>query len=63
MDNLLNYKGAQTKLNNGQTQAVCGQLGAFINQVNAFINNRTLITSQGQALITTANAIKSGLGC
>ena len=55
--------GTQTKHNNGQTSAVCGQLGAFINQVNALINNGSLTTSQGQALIEAANAIKTTLGC
>jgi hypothetical protein len=53
----------QSKIDNGKPAAACNQVGSFINQVNAFLNSGSLATSQGQALINAANAIKTSLGC
>jgi YVTN family beta-propeller protein len=53
----------QSKIDNGETAAACNQLSAFTRQVNAFLNSGSLTTSQGQALINAANAIKTSLGC
>jgi hypothetical protein len=56
-------QAAISSLNNGNASAACNQLQAFINQVQAFINSGKLTPAQGQALIDSANAIKSVLGC
>lgn len=51
------------KLDNGNTTAACNQLGAFINQVSGFVNAGEITIEEGQALIDSANYIRSAIGC
>ena len=50
-------------LNGGGANAACNQLRAFVNQVNAFINAGTLSEGTGQALIDTAESVRTRIGC
>ncbi|HBL31354.1 MAG TPA: hypothetical protein DD490_31390, partial [Acidobacteria bacterium] len=56
-------EGAAAKLDGGQTTAACNTLNAFINQVNASVSGGKLAAAQGQALIGSAQAIRTNIGC
>lgn len=44
------------------TNAACGEMNAFINDVTAQSGNK-LTATQAQQLLSSANAIKTSLGC
>jgi sugar lactone lactonase YvrE len=48
-------------LNNGNTVSATNELGAFINEVEAYIKSGKLSSTEGQALIDAADAIKNAL--
>jgi N-acetylneuraminic acid mutarotase len=54
---------AINSMNKGNTLAGCKQLQAFISQTRAFINSGRLTTAQGQALIDSASAVMTSMGC
>lgn len=54
---------AMTSLNNGLTTDACKQLKAFVNQVTASIKAKKLSSATGQALIASAQEIRTQIGC
>jgi hypothetical protein len=60
---LAGLRAAVKSLNRGSTRATCGQVGAFINKVQTFINRGELSESEGQSLLSTAEDLRTALGC
>jgi len=60
---LASLRAAQNSINRGNTQATCGQVGAFINKTAPLIRNGRLSESDGQSLISTAEDLRTALGC
>jgi hypothetical protein len=60
---LTGLRAAVKSLNRGSTGATCGQVGAFITKVQAFINQGELSEAEGQSLISTAEDLRTALGC
>ena len=60
---LSKLSGAITSLDNGLTTDACKQLSAFAKQVTASIKAKKLNSQIGQALIASADAIRTQIGC
>lgn len=60
---LSKLSGAITSLDNGLTTDACKQLSAFSKQVTASIKGKKLNSQIGQALIASADAIRTQIGC
>ena len=60
---LAGLRAAIKSLNRGSTRATCGQVGAFINKVQTFVNQGELSESEGQSLLSTAQDLRTALGC
>jgi hypothetical protein len=60
---LASLRAAQNSLNRGNTRATCGQVGAFINKTEPLTRNGKLSEADGQSLISTAEALRTALGC
>jgi uncharacterized repeat protein (TIGR01451 family) len=56
-------RNAIRSLQKGKTQAACSQLQDFINEVNQKVADGVLTQAEGDALIASANAIRSAVEC
>jgi hypothetical protein len=56
-------QAALRSLDRGSTDAACGQLGAFIGQVQEYTSEGELNAATGQALISSANDVRTAIGC
>ena len=54
---------ASDAITQGKTNVACNKLSDFISQVTSFISNGNLTSTQGQALINSANHIRNTIGC
>jgi len=54
---------ASDAITQGKTNVACNKLSDFISQVTSFISNGSLTSTQGQALINSANHIRNTIGC
>jgi hypothetical protein len=60
---LASLQAALNSLNRGNTRATCGQVGAFINKAQQFTRNGKLSETDGQSLLSTAEDLRTALGC
>jgi hypothetical protein len=60
---LAGLRAALKSLERGSTRATCGQVGAFINKLQTFIDKGELSKADGQSLISTAQDLRTALGC
>lgn len=60
---LMKLSAALTSLNNDLSTDACKQLKAFVNQVKATVKAKKLPSATGQALIASAEEIRTQIGC
>ena len=60
---LMKLSAAVTSLNNDLSTDACKQLKAFVNQVKATVKAKKLTSAAGEALIASAEEIRTQIGC
>lgn len=60
---LAGLRAAFNSLNRGSTRATCGQIGSFVSKVQTFMGQGELNEADGRFLISTAEDLRTALGC